>query len=173
VAEPSAAELRGAIKVVGLRETITALRAIDESMVDIVQAANKKAAEVVAERAQALASSLGKMQARAAATLKPASLQKMATLRLGNKEVPFALGAEFGAYRNQPRESRRGGRFVSTLGWNQFEKWRGSDTGAGYFLWPSIRDNRAEILAAHENELDRLLRFYFPGGLPSGATALD
>lgn len=169
----SAAEERGAIKVVGLRETLTALKAIDESMVDIIQVANKKAAELVAEKAQAKAATLGRMQAAAAATLKPASLSKMATLRLGNKRVPFALGAEFGAYRNQPRASRRGGRFVSTLGWNQFEKWRGSDTGAGYFLWPSIRENREEILAVHEAQLDKLLRTYFPGGLPSGATALD
>lgn len=155
------------IRVDGLRELRAALTAVDESLVDIIEVANRKAADLVAERARSKAATLGRREARAAATLRTGKSSKAATLRLGNNATPGALGAEFGAYHDQLRNTHRG----VMRGWNQFRVWRGSSTDAGYFLWPTIRDQRTEILAAHTAELDRLLRRYFPGGLSSGAAA--
>ena len=42
-------------------------------------------------------------------------------------------------------------------GWNQFKPWRGSDTGAGYFLYPSIREQEDEIV----NRYDEMFRKLF------------
>lgn len=35
----------------------------------------------------------------------------------------------------------------------QFMPWRGSSHGAGYFLWPTVRDNRLEIAATYSEAL--------------------
>jgi len=46
-------------------------------------------------------------------------------------------GAEFGA-----------------LQWLQFQPWRGNDEGAGYFLWPAVRDNADWIDERYGEALD-------------------
>lgn len=48
------------------------------------------------------------------------------------------------------------------LGWNQFQEWRGAGDGAGYAIFPTIRDNRERIMAAYMDEIDRLVRPAFP-----------
>lgn len=48
-------------------------------------------------------------------------------------------GAEFG-----------GGRRPTT---RQFSPWRGNSTGAGYFLWPTVRDESAEIMDRYGDAL--------------------
>lgn len=47
-------------------------------------------------------------------------------------------------------------------GWNQFKEWRGNKPGAGYFLFPTIRDSAAEIVEIYGDELDRITRKAFP-----------
>lgn len=153
------------IRIEGLAELRKALAEVDDSLVDIVAVANKKVANMVASKAALRAAALGRRGAvRAASTLRTGSLAREATLRLGNKATPGALGEEFGSYRNITRATTRRGRHVEVLGWRQFQGWRGAGSGAGYWLWPTIRDNRDEIRETHEQELDRLILRTFPGG---------
>jgi hypothetical protein len=53
-------------------------------------------------------------------------------------------GAEFGGQRRPTTQ--------------QFQPWRGSSTGAGYFLWPSIRANSADIQERYSQALLDALR---------------
>lgn len=45
-------------------------------------------------------------------------------------QKPYNMGAEFGSYQ-----------------YHQFERWRGKDDNAGYFLWPAIRKFRDTTMA--------------------------
>ena len=47
-------------------------------------------------------------------------------------------------------------------GWNQFRKWRGNKTGAGYFLYPTIRDRFDDIGEIYLDELDTISKQIFP-----------
>ena len=114
--------------------------------------ANREIAnDVVIPAARANAST--KMERRAASTL---AATGDGAVRLG-KGFPGALGAEFGADRNQRRLGRPHGKTVPVTGWQQFKPWRGSDNGAGYFLWPAIREQTDEIV----NRYDQLFRELF------------
>ncbi len=115
------------------------------------EAGYNAAVSVVIPRAQGRASGLGRMQSNAAATLKPVKTITGGAVRLGGG-LPFALGAEFGAAQNQPRNTSRG----TVLGWNQFDPWRGSGDDAGYFLWPTIRDDAEQIVEKFAEGVDKL-----------------
>ena len=107
------------IKIEGLTEFQKALRAAtaDKTGEQAVKAANKKTGDFVEKMAQRLAR--GKMEKKAAASLK--SSQAMAAVRVigGNQNVPYFAGANFGAYRNKIRlikapRPRQGGKQVRT-----------------------------------------------------------
>jgi hypothetical protein len=115
------------------------------------------ASKVVIPAARARATSVGRMQVRAAKTLAPVKTPAGGAVRFG-AGFRGAMGAEFGADRNQRRNTRDG----LQLGWNQFKPWRGSGENAGYFLWPAIRANAEQIIEAFANELDPLLERLFP-----------
>lgn len=70
----------------------------------------------------------------------------------GHAFVP-AIGAEFGAYRNKLRSTKRG----PVKGWRQFREWRGNKDKAGYFLWPTIREKSPEIARAYGEELQKIV----------------
>jgi hypothetical protein len=48
------------------------------------------------------------------------------------------------------------------VGWNQFRQWLGNGEGAGYFLFPTVRANRDEILEIYGDGMKDLLRDVFP-----------
>jgi hypothetical protein len=111
--------------------------------------------EVVIPAAMANARALGKMQVKAAQTLKALRTASGGSVSLG-KGFAGALGAEFGADRNQRRQGRPHGKSAPVTGWQQFEPWRGSSTGAGYFLWPAIRQETDEIVNRYKKLFDEL-----------------
>ena len=76
-----------------------------------------------------------KMRINAAGTLRQLSSAGGAAIGYGDG-IPYWGGAEFGAFRDIRRATRRG----LMRGWNQFDHWRGNSSDAGYFLWPAIRD---------------------------------
>lgn len=47
-------------------------------------------------------------------------------------------------------------------GWNQFRVWRGNKQGAGYFLFPAIRDRSEEIAEVYGDHLQRITKKAFP-----------
>lgn len=65
---------------------------------------------------------------------------KRKTRKGANQTIGDAMwGAEFGGQRRRTTQ--------------QFRPWRGSSHGAGYFLWPAVRDNRAYIEKAYGDAL--------------------
>lgn len=147
------------VRVEGLDELRRELRRLDDAgLSDRLKDANQRAAQIVVRRAQQRAAALGRMEIKAAETLRPARQAARAVVTLGKASVPFALGAEFGAGRNVQRTTQRG----TVLGWNQFKPWRGNGADAGYFLWPGIRDSTDEVLEAYGEEMERITRDAFP-----------
>lgn len=59
-------------------------------------------------------------------------------------------------------ERDKSGNIKVIRGWNQFQKWRGNKTGAGYFLFPTIRERYEEIGEIYMDELDRITKQVFP-----------
>jgi hypothetical protein len=157
----------GVLRVEGHRELIAALRAFDESLTDIVRVANRKAADVVVTKAKAYAPSVSRQAGAAAQTLRSSEELRAASVRLGNKGRPFALGSEFGAKRDRMRKVRtESGAERFMVGWRQFPTWRGNGEQAGYWLWPTVRRNRDEIVEAYRDQLDKTATRYFPDGVP-------
>ncbi len=133
-----------ALKVQGLDEFRRELRRLT-GMGKELGRANRRVAEMVASGARSKAESLGGVQAKSAPSIRALGAQARSQVALGGARYPFALGAEFGSIR-----------------YKQFPAWRGSAQGAGYFLFPTIRESRDAIVDAYGEELDRLARRAFP-----------
>lgn len=154
----------GHVDVRGLPALQRELRAIDKDLPKQLADANQRVARFIVDRATRKAKGIGALQARAARSLAAARQQRVAAIRFGGARHPEAMGAEFGAYRNILRASGRRdgkGRQVMVRGWNQFRPWRGNSTGAGYFLWPTIRDSNDEVIDIYGREIDQLLARVF------------
>lgn len=150
----------GAYHVQGLADAQRALRSVDgQAQRQLTRAGNRAVRRIVA-RAQANATT--PMERAAAATLRGASQQRYASVKLGRKAVPFALGAEFGAYRNNMRRRRAAPgmptRWTVYRGYRQFKPWRGSDSTTGYFMWPAIRSERSQVAQDYFDEITQVLR---------------
>ncbi len=143
------------VRIDGLKEARDALkRMADPEKTRAYKAATADIAEsIVIPKARANADT--RMQRRAAATLQAVKTDVAAAVRLG-KGFAGSFGAEFGADRNQRRMGRPGGKVAPVQGWNQFQPWRGSDTGAGYFLWPAIREQTPKIINRYAEMFDEL-----------------
>lgn len=150
------------VRVEGLDELRRELRRLDDAgLSDRLKDANYRAGEIVVRRARQRAAALGRMQQKAAGTLRPSMQAARAVVTLGDNKrtgIAFALGAEFGAGRDIVDPGRNRGR----RGLNQFEPWRGRSRDAGYFLWPGIRDSTAEIVDAYGDEIERITSDAFP-----------
>ena len=134
------------IKVEGLNEFRRELKKLEENLTPELKQINYELATQVTSWAQTKAAAVSPQASKAAKEgLKASKTAARAQVILGNNKTPYALGAEFGA-----------------LQWKQFQRWRGNDTGAGYFLWPSIRDHREEITKIYGDALDKLARRAFP-----------
>ncbi len=144
------------IRINGLVDLQRELRKINEKLPKALGDVNKDVADYVVHRAQGRAST--PLEHRAADTLKAARQQRVALVRMGGAKNPEALGAEFGAIRNIPRNTGRG----IVRGWNQFREWRGNDESAGYFLFPTIRDDTPQIIDRYAELIDRLCKKAFP-----------
>lgn len=57
---------------------------------------------------------------------------------------------------------RRAGQNIVIRGWNQFLPWRGIGEGAGYAIFPTIRENQQEIARMYEDEVSRITAAAFP-----------
>lgn len=140
-------------------EGLTEIRRALEQLGEFDTSAQFKAAGFAVASEIVIPAAKGKartrMQRRAADTLKAAKISTGAAVKFGSG-FPAAMGAEFGAYRNQRRLGRPHGTVANVTGWNQFEPWRGSDQDSGYFLWPAIRDTADEVLARYGDAIERM-----------------
>ena len=134
------------IKVEGLNEFRRELKKLEENLTPELKQINYELATQVTSWAQTKAAAVSPQASKAAKEgLKASRTAARAQVILGSNRAPYALGAEFGSHQ-----------------YKQFPAWRGNDTGAGYFLWPSIRDHKDEITKLYGDALDKLARRAFP-----------
>ena len=133
----------GAVNVEGLRELNKALKELGPEFPKEMRKTNKDVADGVASEARSAALSLGGVAAKAAPSLKASAGTTSAGVALGGNSAPWAAGAEFG-----------GGRRPTT---KQFRPWRGNGPDAGYFLYPTIRENAEQIEGQYREALDELI----------------
>lgn len=150
------------VRVAGLDQFRRQLRQIEQAGdtdgIALLKEANYRVASMVANRAKGRAASVGRLQAKAAGSLRPGRQQARATIS-GGTGVRFFFGAEFGSYRDIPR-TRNNRTF---LGFNQFLNWKQPGNGnTGYFLFPTMRDETRNIIEMYGDELDRIAKDAFP-----------
>lgn len=136
------------IQVEGLYEFLAQVKTTAPQVVGQVSETNKLAADMVKDAAKSKASGLGGVANKAAGSLATSKATRQASVRLG-MGMAFAFGAEFGAKR-----------------YNQFKPWRGNQwvagdgpaSGVGYFLYPAIREQRADVERIYMASMMRLMR---------------
>lgn len=131
----------GAVEVHGLAELSRALKTYDKELAKELRSAGKEAATTVADRARARAQGLGSVAAHASPSVKPSVGANYAGVALGDSAHPEAAGAEFGSVR-----------------FAQFQPWTGNGPDAGYFLYPTIRDDDKAWLEPYEDAVDRVAK---------------
>jgi len=132
------------VRVVGLSEFLADLKAMDWDT-DVLTKAAKEAATMVLKAAQSMAGSEGGVAAHAAKSMRASAGRKSASILLGGGDHPEAAGAEFGSIR-----------------FHQFKPYRGNSSGAGYFLYPSIRARTDEVVQIFSTAVERLISRAFP-----------
>ena len=111
------------------------------------------------------AAGVGKMQLRAARSMRSSKATTKATLTGGDNKVPFFNGAEFGSGMGIRKDV--GGRNGPNpgLGWYQFLPWKEPGNGrTGYFLFPTMRAETEAIKEMYTRELDDICKIAFPNG---------
>lgn len=132
------------VQATGLTELRKALKEVGpEAAKEMVQVGREVARGVAAD-AKGKAQSLGGVAAKSAPSLRATAGSTSAGVSLGGPSAPWAPGAEFG-----------GGRRPTT---RQFKPWRGNGPGAGYFLYPTIRDNDESIERAYLEGIEDVLK---------------
>lgn len=134
-----------------------------------LRALPKTASTALRDASQAIAGKVAANAAARAATLGGVARYVAPTIRAGKDRVPVV---KMGSSRRLPTEgngwkrTRKGDRqTVGDIIWGaefggqarpttqQFAPWRGRDGGAGYFLWPAVRGERAYIEEAYGEAL--------------------
>lgn len=147
----------GSVKVTGMREARAALkRCEDADRQSELRSTNVEVAELIVTEGRQRAAGVSALAAKAARTLRAGRALTRATVTLGGASAPFALGAEFGAFRNQRRFNVGGNPPRHGQGWNQFAGWRGNHEDAGYFMYPSIRENTDRIVDMYGDAIERI-----------------
>ena len=104
---------------------------------------NFEVAKFVRGEARGRARGLGGVAAKAAPSLRASRTGGYVQIQLGSARHPYALGAEFGAKK-----------------YKQFKPWTGPMTDAydcGYFLGPSVKDNKKDIIVRWEKGVTEAL----------------
>src|SRR5690554_6593807 len=140
--------INAGVRVVGLKELRAALRQADRRLGKELALVNYRVAqEVVVPAAKRRAEQPNPRQGRPAVrpgrkvvqSIRALRQQRAGVVALGSAAAPHAAGHEFGSIR-----------------YPQFPAWRGNQEEAGYFVWPTIREKRDEIITRYLELLDTL-----------------
>lgn len=130
------------VRVQGLNELNRALREMGgRDLQKELKETGLEVAKIVASDATSNAHSLGGVAAKVAPSIKASARSTGAGVTFGGSAYPFAGGAEFGSYQ-----------------YKQFKPWRGNDSSAGYFVYPSIRSNSDRIADEYLKGIEDLAR---------------
>lgn len=146
------------VQVEGLAELNKALKSLGPDMQKKLVAANRNVAQFVASDARGAAQALGGVAGHVAPSIKAVGGGRSAGVAFGGARYPMAPGAEFGAGQGLTRKRSSG----SYLGFNQFDEWRGNGQDAGYFVYPTIRQDADRIESEWTKSVDELLKEAFP-----------
>ncbi len=135
----------GTVKVQGLRELNKALKALGPEAQKELREASKSVASFVASDAKSAAYALGGVAGHVAPSIGAVGGVSGAGVAFGGAAYPMAGGAEFGSYR-----------------YKQFKTWRGNGPDAGYFVYPSIRQDADRIVTEFTDAVDRIIDKRFP-----------
>lgn len=97
------------VRVEGIRELQAALRATGDGMQKQLRLAGNESVQIIIRDARRAAHAQGKGPAWASESLRAASQQRYAAIKLGDARHPGALGWEFGALHDIPRPRRARG----------------------------------------------------------------
>jgi hypothetical protein len=120
------------IKTEGFKQLQKSLKKAGATFPKDLKQTNFEVADFLKGEASGKARSLGGVFRKSAPSIRATKTAGYVAIRLGSKRHPYALGAEFGAKK-----------------YKQFQPWRGpmSDSFSfGYFLGPSIRDNKQQVI---------------------------
>lgn len=135
----------GTVKVDGLVELNRALKALGPEAQKELKDASRRVADFVAKDAASAAHSIGGVAAHVAPSIKPVGGVSGAGVAFGGASYPMAGGAEFGSLR-----------------FHQFKPWRGNSSDAGYFVYPSIRQDADRIETEFADAVDDIIKRRFP-----------
>ena len=130
------------VQVQGLDELRRRLRRLGPEQSKRLGTVNRAVAQLVVDAAKRRARLVSPQAAKASETLRALGAARAAQVALGSSRRGrgFELGAEFGSIRHR-----------------QFPAFRGSDRDAGYWLYPTIRDEEGRIVDAYGEALDDLI----------------
>lgn len=132
----------------------------------LLKEANQRVAGLVIAKARGRAAGVGLMQLRAAQSMTAGRRSARAVIIGGSAQVPYFFGAEFGAKRNITRRPRSKAGWAEAGPWrgfNQFEGWKKPGAGnTGYFLFPTMRAESANIVEQYGREIDQIMKKAFP-----------
>jgi len=153
------------VELVGFSAATKSLRALSRSgATDVIKSANKKVGEHVAEearkqaarvsvRSQANGVPLGrlykKMSQPGANAIRTSRAQTKASIKIGYATSPWSLGLEFGSKQYRQFPVWRGNQYPSK------DKFAG---GAGYVIYPAMRNSEEWVRRFYEDMFARELR---------------
>lgn len=158
------------VEIIGLAQFQKELRRMGPEFPKELQAVNLAIAQRVARKASAKAKQQGGVRAKSAPALSARGEQRNASIKInGSKrgKYPFSLGAEFGALRRTKGKKLPGGARGPRKIIGGFSEWRGNqwvgwgNNGVGYFLHPTIRAEREQIMRDYESMIDALAKRAF------------
>lgn len=123
------------------------LKEIDAKAPKLLAKVNRTIAKYVVGEARSKAKSLGGVFGKSAPALTASGSGSAVAVFLKKTTRPYAFGAEFGSKQ-----------------FKQFGAWRGNpkvnafDGGPGYFLFPTIRDNKSEIEQKWKQAVEEMLQ---------------
>lgn len=140
------------VEVNGIRNIVRDAKAVAAvDFLDELSGAWRQAERLVLARMEARAAATGRRaDVKVADTLRGTMAKDRAAVRFGGAQIPWAMGATFGAYQDRTRTGRRRGPYE---GYRQFPEPR-RDGGWPYQGLEDARDDIVELVAA---EMSRLL----------------
>lgn len=117
-------------------------------------------ADAIAGDAQRNAQALGGIAALVGPTIR-AGRDRVPIVRMGGSQKLPESGSDWQHGRDGSRQTIGDvmwGAEFGALAYTQFEPWRGSDNGAGYFLWPAVRERNEWIQDRYSEALDDALQ---------------
>lgn len=137
------------VDVIGLRDLQKALKSMEDDAPKQLRQANKKAAEIVADRTRSNYRDLPGPAHRVIPTIRALAQQRSAAVKIGGARHPYTFGVEFGGGKHGKGNPTPRGGYTT-----QFQRAR----KGGYGVYPAIKSENDRVVEAYGDALDELIR---------------